>query len=96
MARIYAGSYGIRITLDTKEDLTSASALSICVKFPDGTSAEWTAAMDPVKNTAVTYVTQQGELDQAGKYSFQVHYVMGVVHGWGDPYVYTIYPLFQV
>lgn len=96
MARIYAGSAGIRVELDTKVDMSLATEHSIWVKFPDGTTAEWIAAVDVVRNTVIVYTTQEGDLAQAGKYYLQAHFLLGGVHGWGDPFVYTIYPLYQV
>ncbi len=71
--KIYKGDVGTAIILDTGEDLSEATAVSMAVRKPDGTVAIWSAEVVQVEGarTGVRHLVQAGELDQEGIYRLQ-------------------------
>lgn len=69
MGRIYKNQTALRISLDTKADLSTATAQVIKYKKPDGTSGQFTATNG---GSGVIYyqVANSSDLDQAGRWSF--------------------------
>lgn len=67
--KIYVGDVGTAIILDTEEDLTDASAVTIEVRKPNGKEVTWTGAK--FETTKVKYVIVIDDLDQSGKYHMQ-------------------------
>lgn len=65
MARIYRDTYGHAITVDTKVSLASATAQEIHIKKPSGATDEWSGA---VSGNNITYTSESGDFDEAGKY----------------------------
>jgi len=61
----------IRLTLDTKIDLSGYATLQIRYEKPDGTTGCWAATICPTDNTRMYYDTVIGDLDQAGEWLFQ-------------------------
>lgn len=70
MGKIYQHALGIEVRLNTKQDLSTATALEIHVYRPDETETIWPAAQYGATQIVV-YVTDVGDLDQIGKYRLQ-------------------------
>jgi len=66
---IFKNDIDIPIIIDTKEDLTTATKISIKVRKPDGTDFEWIGTL--YQTTKIKYMTVDGDLDQAGTYKIQ-------------------------
>jgi len=91
--KIYVGSYGVKLIVETQADLTNVTQASLVVKKPDGTEVEWVGT---INGTKIEYITKQGDLDIAGKYRIQAKAVFSdgsVVYGQTD--ILPIYELFE-
>ena len=97
MAKIYKGSVGIGIELDTLlpySTLVAATAVAIAVKFPDATTADWSAAIVP--NTGkIRHVAQTNDLGQVGTYLCQAKLTFGSVITKGDTVNVGVYDVFK-
>lgn len=58
------------IELDCATDISGALNPRIAVQKPDGSTAEWSAAVGG-DNQSIVYTTQAGDLDQIGYYRLQ-------------------------
>lgn len=67
--KVYVGDIGTQIVLDCGQDISSATARSIEVRKPDGSTASWPATASGM--TAIAYVTLAGSLDMPGPYRLQ-------------------------
>ena len=63
------GDYGSEIVLDTQEDITSATALEIVGKKPNGDAVQWPAVLEGA--TKVKYVTQANDIDVRGTWGLR-------------------------
>ncbi len=68
MGKIYAGTVGVTLHVETTIDLTGASAVSLLVRKPSGKEVEWVGSP---AGTTITYTTQANDLDEAGLYTLQ-------------------------
>ena len=67
--KVYIGDTGTVITLDCGQDISAATARSIEVRKPDGTTASLAATASGT--TSIRYTTLAGTLDQAGQWVLQ-------------------------
>jgi hypothetical protein len=86
----YIDVAGVPITLDTGEDLSTATNLRIYIRKPDGTELEKTASV--TDTTKLTCTTTHGDLDQPGFYRAQVGFTKGGWTGRGSTFKFAIYP----
>lgn len=84
MSTVFVGDVGTVIKLDTGTDLTSATALKIKVKKPNGTEVEWTASQDANNPKVMTYTIQSGDLDQSGTWKLQAYVEFPTWQGRGE------------
>ena len=92
-SRVYVDSIGTEIILDTEVAITSATYLSIQVKKPDETTAEWVGTV--FENTKVKYLLLAGDVDQTGEYALQVYVEMPVFIGRGCTEKMKVYENFD-
>ena len=92
--KVYKGDIGTAIILDTDEDLAGASGFAIKYKKPSGRTGSWVAA--PTETTKIAYVTQAGDLDEAGCWTLQGYAVDvgGTWTGHGLAVTFDVYNLF--
>lgn len=91
MGKIYVGTEGLMIKVETGISLSGATVTKLKVKKPSGTEVEWTATVD---GTKLVYVTQAGDLDEEGLYKIQAYVELGALKILGDTdgiYVYGEY-----
>ncbi|MBO8173493.1 MAG: hypothetical protein H0Z33_16620 [Bacillaceae bacterium] len=89
----YVGTTGVKLVVQTNEDLTNAVTTSIIVRKPDGTIVEWGGVPN---DTKIEYVIQEGDLDQAGVYRVQAKAIMVDGSVWfGETDTLVIYELFE-
>lgn len=69
MTKAYVGDTGTVISLDCGQDISAASARSIEVKKPDGTTTSWTASASGTN--AIQFTTLAGTLDMPGRWLLQ-------------------------
>ena len=67
--KLYVGDTGTVITLDCGQDISGATARSIEVRKPDGSTGSWSATASGTNS--IRYTTAGGTLDQAGQWVLQ-------------------------
>lgn len=73
MGTVFVGDVGTIIELDVGTDVTAATRMEIRATKPDGTKVAWTASLASGETTVIAYVTQDGDLDQAGAWKLQAY-----------------------
>ena len=68
--KIYVNTHGIRLSIDTKMDLTDATKVAIKVKKPDGTEIEWPGFKN---GQYIEYLIGENDLDIPGYYKIQAY-----------------------
>jgi hypothetical protein len=68
-SKVYVGDTGTAIVLDCGQDISNATARSIEVRKPDGTTASWAAVASGTNS--IRFDTLAGTLDQVGKWRLQ-------------------------
>lgn len=68
-SKTYVGDIGTRITLDCGTDISAATARSIEVRKPDGTTTSWPAVASGTD--ALYFDTLADSLDRAGDWRLQ-------------------------
>ncbi len=71
---VYQNDVGVEFVVETGQDLALATVTELHVKFPDGTTAQWTAT---ISGTTLHYVTAMADLVQAGDYILQPYVEWG-------------------
>lgn len=72
MVKVYKGTVGVLIEVETGVDLTDATEVKLKVKKPSGTTVEWNGV---ASGTKIQYTTQTGDLDESGLYYIQAYVV---------------------
>jgi len=90
--KVYVGDVGTRIALDAGEDITTQTVLKIKYRKPDGTTGEWSASVEA--NNYAVYYTQDGDLDTAGLWKFQIYIELPTWEGHGETAEYMVNELF--
>lgn len=67
--KVYIGDTGTSVILDCGQDISSATARTIEVKKPDGSTTTWTASASGT--TAISYTSVSGTFDVAGEWRLQ-------------------------
>lgn len=67
----YIGEIGTDIILETGQTITTADVLQIKYQKPDGTTGAWTGTISGT--TKVKYTLSNGDIDQAGVWTFQAY-----------------------
>jgi len=89
----YVGTVGVKLVVETGQDLSTAFQVSVLVKKPDGTQEEW---IGTANGTQIEYIIQNGDLDQAGIYRIQAKVTFADGSVWyGHTDVLVIYELFE-
>lgn len=81
MTTIFVGDTGTEIILDCGVDVSSATVRKIIVRKA-GAKVEWVASPSGVN--AIKYVTQAGDIDRPGTWSFQAYIEMPGWKGLGE------------
>ena len=90
-AKIYQGSTGVKIIVETGQDLSDADYVGIRVKKPSEVEVEWSGT---AVGTTIEYVTQEGDLDEAGAYKIQAVVKRGNSVVYGETAILYVYPKF--
>lgn len=80
--KYYVGDVGTDIIVDCGSTITGATDLKLKVKKPDGSTVEWTAAIDGTDN--LKYTTIAGDFNLAGTYFLQSSLTLGGWSGLGE------------
>lgn len=88
-AKLYTGQ-DYRLLIDTEQDLTEATGLTIvCVK-PNKQRLEWPASLEPGTISVVYRLVPAAENDLAGQWRFQVAFDVAAGHFLTDIGIQTI------
>lgn len=90
--KVYQNEINKLLKLDCGEDITTATAQSISVRKPDGTSETWTATI--VDSNYVQHATIAGDLNQAGTHLVQAVVTLDGVIRRGNTAEFYVYPQF--
>lgn len=89
MTKTYVGDTETRITLDCGTNISTASALEIEARKPDGTSVTWTATLSGTD--ALYFDTLADTLDQAGDWKLQAVVTIGTGEWRGETVLLRVY-----
>jgi len=68
--QIYVGQEALRIKLDVKIDISSATGLKMYYRNPDDTEGSWTGTLSGTTFIQKDFIADEGELDQQGNWFF--------------------------
>ena len=91
--KVYVGDIGTIITLDTGEDITSATTCDIKVRKGDGTLTTWTGVLSD--SNSISYTILAGDLNCTGTYSVQAYIIMPSWRGLGETAQFRVYDTFE-
>jgi len=91
--KTYVGDTGTVITLDCGTDISAATARSIAVQRPDGTTTTWAASASGTDSIAFT--TLAGSLDQDGTWLLQAVVSIGGGTYRGETAQLVVYATFR-
>ena len=81
----YKDTIGLTIDIECGEDINASTGHILNVKKPNGKWYEWDTNITIQNNTKLRYMTQQGDLDQAGWYLLYPVFILGGWNGAGNP-----------
>lgn len=90
--KTYVGDTGTVITLDCGQNISAATARSIAVQKPDGTTTSWAASASGTDSIA--YTTLANSLDQNGTWLLQAVVSLGGGTWRGETAQLTVYSPF--
>jgi hypothetical protein len=93
---IYQGDEGLEILANCGRDITGATGCIILAKLPSGVIKSWPATLKTVdgKTNFISYVTQAGDLAEAGSYILHAQFSLGDWKGKGKKGLLKIQPTF--
>lgn len=78
LSKIFVGDIGTKLKFDIGVDISNVISAKIYYRKPDGTTGSWTVSLEAP--TYVYYITQNGDIDTAGTWKFQVY--VELASGW--------------
>jgi hypothetical protein len=95
--KIYINDVGIEFIVDCGMDISNASSTILEVRKPDGTIVNWIGTIYSIDNASryIRYVSQAGDLNQAGEYQLQSKPTIASWSGHGDTTKFVVYNRFS-
>ncbi len=93
--KVYEGSIGTEIILDTGENLTGATSLKILYKKPDGTTGEWTATQVDVNKVRYITIAEDFAIGNAGEWELMADVVLPSWSGPGETFQFILHARFS-
>jgi len=93
MSVIYKGTVGLKLSFESTNSLAGASVVRIYARKPSGTTLAWNGTVE--LDRYITYVTQDGDLDEAGEWVMQPYVESGGWKGRGQAVSVPIYDDFE-
>jgi len=87
--KIYVDAVNVEIRIVMNEDVSLATTARLDVRKPSGTVVQWFA--DVVESSVLRYITQVGDLDEAGVYYVQPYLIIGDWSDYGTPANFKIH-----
>lgn len=91
--KVYQNEINKLLKLDCGEDISTATAQSISVRKPDGTTATWSGTV--IESNYVQHATEAGDLDQTGTYLVQSVVTLSGVVRKGNTAEFYVYSQFN-
>lgn len=91
--KVYVGDIGTKITVDVKEDVSSATTLELIFRKPDLSEITRTATLE--SDTKISYTTISGDLDQFGRWRIQAHIVAPTFDVLGETDIFDVHEKFE-
>lgn len=87
---VFVGDVGTKIVLNvtSPDDISAATGQVINYKKPDGTTGTWNAVLE---DNTIYYITQLGDIDQAGTWKLQGFMQIGGWQGCSSIAKMTVY-----
>ena len=87
--KIYVDALNVEVRIRMNEDVSLATLVRLDVRKPGGTVVQWVAGV--TENNVLRYITQSGDLDEAGLYYVQPYLVIGDWADYGTPANFKIH-----
>ena len=92
--KVYQGDIGTIIEADAEKDLTGVSTLRMDMIKPDGTTAQWGAAIKSGDVQKAQHTTILNDLDQTGMYRGNLYAEWSPTQKWhGDTFRFYVFPV---
>lgn len=92
--KVYAGDLGTRVILDCGQNVSAATARSIEVQKPDGSTASWSASASGTNS--IQFDTEAGSsFNVPGTWRIQSKITIGGAVWRGKTVTLTVYPAFR-
>jgi hypothetical protein len=91
--KVYVNDTGTKIRLNAASDISTQTVLKIDWKKPDNTEGSWDATLEGT--TYACYITEDGDLDQAGIWKLQIYVEMPAWKGHGETVSMKVYEEFE-
>jgi hypothetical protein len=92
--KIYTSDFGTKITNNLQTDITGYTTIKYQYKKPDGSTGEFNLTVENLTCGIVYYVTQSGDLDQAGDWIFQTEVVHPTTEFSSNSFIVPVYAPF--
>jgi hypothetical protein len=92
--KVYAGDLGTRVILDCGHDISAATARSIEVQRPDGSTRSWSAIANGTNSIQFDTVANSS-FDVPGVWRLQSKVAIGGAVWRGKTVTLTVYPFFR-
>ena len=94
MDKVFKGDIGTKIILDADSDISTATELKIVYRKPSGAVGSWTAVAEGTQQAY--YIITASDLDEVGKWEFQLYVKLPSWSGYGEISGFTVYENFEV
>ena len=89
----FVGDVGTVITVNTREDISTATKVSLMVQKPDGSEDEWIGTI--YNERYIRYTIADGDFNVAGTYRLQAYVEMPGWKGRGVTTEFDVYDYFE-
>lgn len=95
MPKIYKNDVGTKFIVSTEADLTGATSHKLIIRKPDKSTIEWTTKIEGnATEGEISYITKNGDLDQAGLYKGNAYVEFGSYKFTGETFQFIVFELF--
>ena len=91
--KVYVGDVGTEIIVDCGQSIVGATATTLEILKPDGTTKSWTATI--YQSNYLKYTVQADDLDMAGLWRVQAKLTLSGWTGKGETDSFRVYPSYN-
>lgn len=92
MSKIYVGDVGTLVQVETGQDLTGATSLTLEVRKPGGALTTWAATP---QGTKLLYISSVESFDQSGIWKLQSRVILPSGAWRGETAIFEVFPPFS-